>query len=199
VLAVSFLVGFGVVAASDLLFPWQLHLRRNPDVELINLSLGRFRLYGALQFGAATAVIVGLWRAFEVGLLARWLGPRPAGERRRDAIVAAALVGLGLGFGWCVSPRIEHHASWCFLLHAASFAAVALAGSRHQVAAFVVVGWAGTFAEVVVLDPRIGWWTFTQPDLFGRVPAWEPMVWGWAGVVVHHLARGFAPPAAVRP
>lgn len=57
VLGFAFLVGFGVVAASDLLFPWpwQLHLRRDPDVALINLSLGRFRLDGALQFGAASA------------------------------------------------------------------------------------------------------------------------------------------------
>jgi hypothetical protein len=199
VLGFAFLLGFGAVAASDLIFPWQLHLRRDPDVALINLSLGRFRLYGALQFGAATVLGVALWRAFEVGLLARWLGPRPAGERRRDAVIATVLVCLGLGFGWCVSPRIEHHASWCFLLYAASFAAVALAGSRYQVAAFVGIGWVGTLAEVLVLDPQIGWWTFTQPDLFGRVPAWEPMVWGWAGVVIHHLARGFAAPAAEGP
>jgi hypothetical protein len=197
ILGVSFLVGFAVVAASDLLFPWQAHLQRDPNVALINLSIGRFRLYGTLQFAAATAIGVVLWRAIEVCLLARWLGPRPAGERRRDAVLAAVLVGLGLGFGWCVSPRIELHASWCFLLYAASFAAVALAGSRHQVAAFALVGWLGTLAEVLVLDPRIGWWTFTQPDLFGRVPAWEPMVWGWSGVVIHHLARGFTAPSAL--
>lgn len=196
VLGLSFLVGFGVVAVSDLFFPWQIHLQRDPDVALINLSIGRFRLYGALQFGTATAIGVGVWRAIEVGLLARWLGLRPVGERRRAAVFAAAMVSLGLGFGWCVSPRIEYHVSWCFLLYAASFASVALVGSRHQVAAFAVVSWVGTVAEVLVLDPRIGWWTFTQPDLFGRVPAWEPMVWGWAGVVMHHLTRGFAAPAA---
>src|SRR5437762_6658914 len=102
VLGISFLVGIGVLAASDLLFPWQLHLRRDPEVALINLSIGRFRLYGVLQFGAATAIGVVLWRAIEVGLLARWLGRRPARERRRDAVIAAALVGFGLGFGWCV-------------------------------------------------------------------------------------------------
>lgn len=199
VLAVSFVVGFGVVAVSDLAFPWQAHLLRDPGVTLINLSIGRFRLYGALQFGAATVIGVVLWRAIEVFALARWLGPRSAGEHRRDAVVTAALVGLGLGFGWCVSPRIADHTSWCFLLYAASFAAVALVGSRYQIAAFAIVGWLGTVAELVVLDPRIGWWTFTQPDLFGRVPAWEPMVWGWAGVVMHHLARGFAAPAAAVP
>lgn len=197
VLGVSFLAGFAVVGASDLLFPWQAHLHRDPGVALIHLSIGRFRLYGTLQFAVATAIGVVLWRAIEVYLLTRWLGPRPDGERRRDAILAAVLVSLGLGFGWCVSPRIEDHASWCFVLYAASFTAVSLTGSRHQVAAFAVIGWLGTLAEVLVLDPRIGWWTFTQPDLFGRVPAWEPMVWGWAGVVIHHLARGFTAPDAV--
>lgn len=187
----SFGVGFGVNAVLDNLFTCQCHLIRNPDVPLINLRIGAFRLYGPLQFGIGTMLAVVLWRAID-----GWL--RPAlDEPRRDGpagtVFALAMVVVGLRLGWCEYPHMTHYLTWSIASYAVSLGFVGLAWSRRRLAAFLVMSLLGVGAELLALDPSIGYWRFVQPDLFGRVPAWELFVYGWAGIVVHHLAGWLDP------
>lgn len=187
-LGAAFAIGFGVIHLCDrLLLPREgvLHLVRAPGVAAIHSPW-----YGPLQFGVASVICVALWRVIDRRLLTALL-PVEA-ERLRPgvvAVVAVALSACGLGLGWRVLLDVEHPVSWSFVLLAGSLGAVGLVLTRRQLAAFVVIAALGTAAEWIVLDPRIGLWTFRQPDLFGRVPAWEPFVYGWAGIVYEALAR----------
>ena len=77
-----------------------------------------------------------------------------------------------------------------FTLYTFSLLFVVLFMSGHQAAAFVLVGFAGTVAEALLLSPSINYYEFAHKELFGRAPSWLPFVYGWVGVFIHRISRG---------
>jgi hypothetical protein len=187
-LLMAFATGFAVVKASDLVFLVNgrgPHIVKNPAVGLIQSAW-----YGSFQFGVVAAAGTAIWYAFERQVLRRFLPPEPPVRPLAVGGVAVALVGLGLGMGWRLMLVLHDHVSWCFLLYGTALFLVALLLRKRDLLAFFVFSLAGSVGEWFVLNPSIGWWTFSQTDLFGRVPAWEPFVYGWAGIVCGLFAEG---------
>ena len=80
-----------------------------------------------------------------------------------------------------------------------SIMVVNLFGSRHQVMAFLIIGFIGIYAEWILLDPAIGYYTFKKGDWFGRASSWLLPTYGWAGLFLHELSHGLWRAKPLRP
>lgn len=176
---IAFACGAVLVGGLDLaftIFGAQRYL-----IDVLGVGPWRWPIFVPVQMGLAAMLALFAWDRAARAL--RLDGDRPVAL---PIAIAGVAVSLGLQLALLESSwRVSIYA----LLGAASVAAVALTSGRRAVIAYTLVGIAGSAAEWILLDPRIGYWEFTNRDLFDRLPAWEPVAYGWIGVAVDTLSR----------
>ncbi|MBP7738677.1 MAG: hypothetical protein KA369_22065 [Spirochaetes bacterium] len=146
--------------------------------------------YLPLQMACIGMGVLVLWVIFRMLVADRLLGAEK-GRRIPDWITIILAIIMVSG-GYFLSAALlgyEHQPTVFFTLYTASLLYVALYYSGHSVTAFLLVGYAGTFAEALLLAPSVGYYEFAHKELFGRAPSWLPFVYGWVGVYIHTVSR----------
>jgi len=130
------------------------------------------------------------WVAFRIVIADKLLGPDKV--RRipdRTTIITAIIMVAGAYALSAVLLGCGHQPTIFFTLYTVSLLFVALCYSGHAVAAFILVGYAGTLAEALLLAPSAGYYEFAHKELFGRAPSWLPFAYGWVGLFIHTVSR----------
>lgn len=143
--------------------------------------------YVPLQMGLVGVSALFLWGRL-LPALTRSFGAGPALQSPPRTVVfpmAMLLLCLAMSFLFLDHPW---HASVFVLFLMLSLGLLAALGNRLEQVAFLVVGLSGGLAEWLLLSPGVDYWQFHHREFFSRLPAWEPSVYGWIGVVVHRLA-----------
>jgi len=140
----------------------------------------------APSMGFASVILLVIWlfinRATKL--------PQPNTKINKKAALILSLASVCVGY---LIPGIIQQ--WVFqssLYIVATGASLALSlvllGPKSALA-FLTVAFIGPCFEWFALDPAVGYWQFSYPDLFGRVPAWELCVYGWGGVFIEQLSQ----------
>jgi hypothetical protein len=143
-----------------------------------------------LQMACIGMGVLVSWVAFRMLVADRFLGAEKGRSisDRTTIILAIVMVSGGYFLSAALLGR-GHQPTIFFSLFTASLLFISLFYSGHSVAAFLLVGYAGTLAEALLLAPFIGYYEFVHKELFGRAPSWLPFVYGWAGVFINTVSR----------
>lgn len=155
------------------------------------VTTARWPAYLPLQMGCIGMGVLVLWALFRIYVADRLLGAEPP-NRLSNRIVIPQCLAMAAG-GYFLSAALlgsGNQPGIFFTLYTLSLAFVLLFLSGHQAAAFVLVGFAGTVAESLLLSPSINYYEFAHKELFGRAPSWLPFVYGWVGVFIHRISSG---------
>jgi hypothetical protein len=147
--------------------------------------------YLPLQMSCIGMGVLISWVLFRIVIADRLIGvegDRPVPDRI-TIVLAIIMVSAGYFLSAALLGR-DHQPTIFFTLYTASLIFVALYYPPHAVVAFLLVGYAGTLAEALLLDPSIGYYEFAHKELFGRAPSWLPFVYGWVGVFINTVSRG---------
>jgi hypothetical protein len=139
--------------------------------------------------GAAGVVMCAGWTLFRRSVIDVALPNEQRSGPGSLAIVAVSLVMVVIGYvsSWILLES-DRQISLYVVMVLASLIYLTLFHSKQQILAFILIGISGVLVEWILLDPDIGYYEFRHADLFGRVPAWEPFVYGWAGLFIHELS-----------
>lgn len=152
-----------------------------------------------LQMACIGMGVMVSWVIFRMGIADRLLGAD--GIRRVPDRLTIILCIVMVSGAYLLSAALlgrDHQPTVFFTFYTASLLFVALCYSGHAVAAFLIVGYAGTLAEALLLAPSVGYYEFVHKELFGRAPSWLPFAYGWVGVFIHTVSRevGVTPSAS---
>ncbi len=153
--------------------------------------------YLPLQMACIGMGVLMSWVFFRILIADRLLGVE--GDRPVPDRITIVLAGIMVFAGYFLSAVLlgrDHQPTVFFTLYTASLIFVALCYPPHAVVAFLLVGYAGTLSEALLLDPSIGYYEFVHKELFGRAPSWLPFVYGWVGLFIHTVSRGITPSAS---
>ncbi len=143
-----------------------------------------------LQMACLGMGVLALWVVFRMLVADPLLGAEK-GRRVSDRITIILSIVMVSGC-YILSAALlgrEHQATLFFTLCTASLLLISLFYSGHSVAAFLLVGYAGTLAEALLLAPSVGYYEFAHKELFGRAPSWLPFAYGWVGVFINTVSR----------
>ncbi len=143
-----------------------------------------------LQMACIGIGVLVSWVVFRMLVVDRMLGAEK-GRRVSDRITIILSIFMVVGCYFLSAALLgrEHQPTIFFTLYTASLLFVSLFYSGHSVAAFLLVGFAGTLAEALLLSPSIGYYEFAHKELFGRAPSWLPFAYGWVGVFINTVSR----------
>jgi len=166
-------------------------------ISSFTITAAHWPWYLPLQMACIGIGVLISWVFFRIVIADRLLGvevDRPVPDRI-TIVLALIMVVAGYFLSAALLGR-DHQPTVFFTLYTVSLIFVALFYSPHVVVAFLLVGYAGTLAEALLLDPSIGYYEFVHKELFGRAPSWLPFVYGWIGVFIHTVSRGINPSAS---
>lgn len=183
----AFAIGFVVFGGLDSLYTWAGG--QSYSARLAPVSVHGWPVYVPFQMGLAALVVLAGWSRLSRGLpeaLRREPLTTSSPWRAIGASLAPLVFGLALAFVLLDHPA---HGSAFVALTMLSVLALAIGARRIELVAFALVGIAGPAAEWALLDPRLDYWRFVHTELFERLPAWEPFVYGWVGVTIHRISE----------
>jgi hypothetical protein len=186
---IAFAVGAIVIGPLDFFHAWT-GVETYLDAPC-TVTTARWPVYLPLQMGCIGMGALLLWVLFRMYVADRLLGAESL-HRLSDRIVIPLCMVMVAG-GYFLSAMLlgsENQPGIFFTLYTCSLTFVLLFMSGHQAAAFVLVGFAGTVAEALLLSPSINYYEFAHKELFSRAPSWLPFVYGWVGVFIHRISRG---------
>lgn len=187
-LLMAFCAGAIVIGPLDFFHTWT-GLETYLDAPC-TVTTARWPWYLPLQMGLIGVTVLVSWALFRIYVVDRLLGAEPA-RRVPDRIVIPLSMVMVAGTYFLSAALLgrENQPGIFFTLYTASLVYVILFMSGREAAAFVLVGFAGTFAETILLSPSINYYEFAHKELFGRAPSWLPLAYGWVGVYIHRVSR----------
>ena len=188
-LALAFCAGAIVIGPLDFFHAWtgvETYLDAPGTV-----TTARWPWYVPLQMGLIGVTVLVTWALFRLYVVDRLMGSEPAQRIPDRIVVPLSMVMVAAAYFLSAALLgMEDQPGVFFTLYTVSLGFVILSMSGHQAAAFVIVGFAGTLAETVLLSPSVNYYEFAHKELFGRVPSWLPFAYGWVGVYIHRVSRG---------
>jgi hypothetical protein len=155
------------------------------------VTTARWPWFVPIQMGLIGVVVLVSMTLFRLYVVDRLLGSEQA-QRIPGRIVIPLCLAM-VAAAYFLSAALlgtEDQPGIFFTLYTLSLIFVILFMSGHAAVAFVIVGFAGTLAETMLLSPSVNYYEFVHKELFGRAPSWLPFAYGWVGVYIHRVSRG---------
>ncbi len=188
-LTLAFTAGAIVIGALDFFHTWT-GVETYLDAPC-TVTTARWPAYLPLQMGLIGTVVLVSWALFRIYVVDRLVGSEPAQRLPDRIVIPLTMVMVAAAYFLSAAlPGTVNQPGIFFTLYTFSLAFVLLFLSGHQATAFVIVGFAGTLAETILLSPSINYYEFMHKELFGRAPSWLPFVYGWVGVFIHRVSQG---------
>ncbi|MBN2161129.1 MAG: hypothetical protein JW807_17210 [Spirochaetes bacterium] len=187
-LLLAFCAGVCVIGPLDFYHAW-LGVERY-FIRHFTVTEVKWPVFLPLQMGLAGAAALVLWALFRMYVVDEFLGEERESRvnDRVTAIICVVMVAGAYLASAALMGDTVRQTGFFFTLYTASLLFVLLTMSGQHAAAFVVVAFAGTIIETLLLAPAVGYYEFEHRELFGRVPAWLPLAYGWAGIFLHRIS-----------